>query len=161
MDVMLENLGAGGPHPTLPEKMDIYGRVLGSWHIANHQFDEAAGVWRDQELTWHFGRILDGLGVQDVLRSEHGSGTTIRVYDRATDAWRVSWNAPRVGNFATLIGRLHGDQIHQDGTGHDGRPLRWNFSEIEPDSFLWEGHISADGGTTWRLEQQMRATRLG
>jgi hypothetical protein len=135
--------------------------VLGSWQIANHQFDEAAGVWRDQELTWHFGRIIDGLGVQDVLRSKNGCGTTIRVYDTGMDAWRVAWYGPRLGNFGTLVARPHGDEIYQDGTGQDGRPLRWNFTEIEPDSFRWLGYISDDGGTTWRLEQQMRATRLG
>jgi hypothetical protein len=159
MEPMLANLAATAPHPDLPEKLDLYGRLLGSWDIHNRWFDESTGQWRENTLAWHFGRILDGLGVQDVLRSERGSGTTVRVYDRREQAWRVSWYGPVRGDFATLLGRAHGDGIHQDGTGTDGRPLRWNFSDIGPDGFRWEGYISDDGGATWRLAQEMRATR--
>jgi len=159
MDTMYDILIAAGPHRDLPEKLDIYGRLMGSWDIHNRQFDESAGIWRENTLTWHFGRILDGLGVQDVLRSARGSGTTVRVYDRALDAWRVSWYGPLSGNFATLVGRPYGDGIFQDGSGQDGRPIRWNFSEIGPDGFRWEGHISDDDGATWRLEQEMTARR--
>src|SRR5262245_8123119 len=111
MDTMYSNLIADGPHRDLPEKQDLYGRPMGSWDIHDRYFDESAGVWQENERTWHFGRILDGLGVQDVLRSDRGSGTTIRVYDRALEAWRVSWYAPSAGNFATLVGRPYGDGI--------------------------------------------------
>jgi hypothetical protein len=157
MDLMLTNLAATGPHRDLPEKLDIYAPLLGSWDIDNRYYDETAQAWVDNRLRWHFARIVDGLGVQDVLRSERGSGTTVRVYDRAQEAWRVNWYGPVRGDFAALLGRPHGDGIFQDGTGSDGRPLRWNFSAITPDGFRWEGFVSDDGGATWRLEQEMRA----
>jgi hypothetical protein len=159
MDLMLANLAATAPHPGIPEKLDLYGRLLGSWDVENRFYDEPAGVWRENRLQWHFGRIIDGFGVQDVLRSEQGSGTTVRVYDRDLEAWRVSWYGPLRGSFGTLVGRPHGDGIFQDGTDTDGRPLRWNFNAITPDGFRWEGFSSDDGGTTWRLEQEMRAAR--
>jgi hypothetical protein len=159
MDLMLSNLTASGPHLDVAEKQDLYGRLLGSWDIHNRQFDESTGAWQENELTWHFGRILDGLGVQDVLRSERGSGTTVRVYDRHLGAWRVNWFGPVRGDFATLVGRPYDDGIHQDGSGADGRSLRWNFSDIRPDGFRWSGYTSDDDGATWRLEQEMRARR--
>lgn len=48
-----------------------------------------------------------------------------------------------------------------DGPGENrrGLPLRWQFSDIEQDSFYWRGYISHDSATTWHLEQEMRATR--
>jgi hypothetical protein len=159
MDTMLANLAAEAPHRDLPEKADLYGRLLGSWDIDNRSYDESTGEWQEYRLQWHFGRILDGYGVQDVLRSERGSGTTVRVYDSGLQAWRVGWYGPRFANFATLIGRAHGDDIFQDGAGTDGRPLRWNFTGIGPDAFRWEGYISDDAGATWRLAQEMRARR--
>lgn len=37
--------------------------------------------------------------------------------------------------------------------------LRWSFQDIPENSFLWRGHISADEGSTWHYEQEMRARR--
>ena len=50
-----------------------------------------------------------------------------------------------------LEGRRQGDDIVQLGL-RAGRPIRWTFSEIQADSFRWQGHALADDGATWRLE---------
>lgn len=159
MDKMLDNLMADARHPDVPEPLDLYGRLIGSWDIENRFYDGEAREWRTSRREWLFGRILDGLGVQDVLRDASGVGTTVRVYDRHAKVWRVGWYGPISGEFATLVGRPDGDGIVQEGTGTDGRPIRWTFHEVTPDSFHWEGQISDDGGATWRLEQEMRARR--
>jgi hypothetical protein len=159
MDTMLTNLTADGRHPDLPEPLDLYERLLGSWHIANRLLDEATGEWHESTLEWHFGRTLDGLGVQDVLRGRSGAGTTVRVFDLRQQLWRVGWYGPVSGEFATLVGRPEGDTIAQEGTGTDGRPIRWTFTEISPDRFHWQGYIADDSGTTWRLEQEMLGRR--
>jgi hypothetical protein len=159
MDAMRDNLVTDARHPDLSDADDLYGRLLGSWRIRNRLYDDEAGEWRHNTLDWHFGRILDGLGVQDVLRGTRGAGTTVRVYDRWAKVWRVGWYGPVAGGFATLVGQPRGDDIHQDGTGTDGRPIRWNFTDVTPDGFHWEGYVSDDGGNTWRLEQEIVATR--
>lgn len=156
----LELLTARRPELPYPREMDLYGRLLGSWKVANRYFDDSAGTWRENTLDWAFTRILDGHGVQDVLRGDDGgTGTTVRVYDPALGAWRVHWFGVTHGDFGTLTARAHGEEIRQDGTQHDGRPIRWNFSELTDTGFRWRGYISDDDGGSWRLEQEMRATR--
>jgi hypothetical protein len=47
------------------------------------------------------------------------------------------------------------------GTFEDGARLQWRFSEITDTTFTWTGYTSYDEGTSWRLEQEMSATRDG
>jgi hypothetical protein len=159
-DGLLRYLPADGPHSDLGTRADLYGQFVGSWDLDNHQYDEKRDTWFDTLGEVHFGWILGGRAVQDLWGSpERGFGTTIRAYDRAIDAWRIHWFAPGYASFCTLIGRADGDRIMQEGEQADGRPIRWSFSEITPDRFTWQGHISDDGGAGWRLEQEMRARR--
>src|SRR6185295_17392624 len=37
--------------------------------------------------------------------------------------------------------------------------LRWRFTDIRPDSFIWRGEVSRDGGATWAQDEEMRITR--
>lgn len=57
-----------------------------------------------------------------------------------------------------LEGRRIGDDIVQLGT-RGGRPIRWTFSAIRADSFVWQGHILETDGATWRLEIEVRLSR--
>jgi hypothetical protein len=42
----------------------------------------------------------------------------------------------------------------------DGDPfLRWRFTEVGADHFVWLGEYSVDEGRTWILEEKMVATR--
>ena len=60
--------------------------------------------------------------------------------------------------FVQLLGRQVGDRIVQEGVGSDHRRrVRWTFTDITSNSFLWLGEVSLDNGVTWFLEQEMRA----
>ena len=159
-----------GPMPENPQRMQLFGRLVGSWRADVRLFDEATGVWNESVDEWLFAYTLGGRAVQDVLviRDEsdpegiRGRGSTIRVYDTALGAWRVSWFGAATGDFCTLVATPHRrDGIRQDGTQTDGRPIRWNFSNITDDSFEWDGWVSDDEGRTWWLEQHIDATRTG
>jgi hypothetical protein len=160
MSGLLRYLPADGPHPDLGEQADLYGQFIGSWDVDNHYYDESKAEWFDTQREVHFGWVLGGRAVQDLWGFPEGEfGTTIRAYDRVIDAWRIHWFHPRGASFCTLIGRADGDRIVQEGKQQDGRPIRWTFSDITPDSFTWQSHISDDGGATWRFEQEMKARR--
>jgi hypothetical protein len=152
-------LPADGPHPDLPDP-DLYGQFVGSWSLDNNQYDEERGEWIRRPGECHFGWVLGGRAIQDLWGSaERGFGTTVRVYDANLDAWRIEWLSPAWSSYCRLIGRREGDRIVQVGEEAGGRPIRWSFHEITPDSFVWRGEVSDDGGTSWRLEQEMHATR--
>ena len=165
MGTFAEHLTADGPNSHKPKRLELFGRLVGSWRVHDRQLDVATGLWIGSERQWIFSWILDGRGVQDVIVALEGDndgvtlGTTVRVYDRALGLWRVNWFGPAAGNYCTLVASAHRNGIRQDGTDTDGQPIRWNFSNVTTDSFEWDGWISLDDGATWLLEQHMEARR--
>jgi hypothetical protein len=169
----LDALGAEGPAADRAGKMDLYGRFVGSWDLDVMQITEA-GTKRRRKGEWHFGWTLEGRAIQDVwivpprgeLRADDAAenvnsyGTTLRIYDPRIDAWHVQWSDPVTQNFLQMIGRAEGSDIVQLGTRPDGKLLRWSFSEITENSFLWRGEISADQGASWRLVTEFTARRI-
>ena len=163
-DAVLSLLSASGPAPEHAAELMLYGQFVGSWHVESTWFGAAGN--RTGTGEWHFAWVLGGRGVQDVLFGKGAPrdryGTTLRCYDPSLDAWHVAWMCPGHGEFANLVGRRREDRIVQEGRGLEpGRLLRWSFTEITPHSFVWLGEASVDGGATWSLEQEMKATRTG
>jgi hypothetical protein len=172
VSAFLDALGADSPAPDRTDKMELYGRFVGSWDLDVTHFPENAPV-RRRRGEWHFGWALEGRAIQDVwivpprgertqsdaVTNSSPYGTTLRIYDTKLDAWRIHWFEPVGQVFLQMIGRAEGRDIVQIGTSEDGRLLRWSFREITADSFLWRGESSADQGATWRLVTEFRAVR--
>lgn len=163
-------LVAQGRAPEIPESADLYGWLVGSWELdVLHYFVDVSA--RHIKAEAHFAWVLEGRAVQDVwitpriadrpanLENVDGYGTTLRVWDAATQSWRVTWINPVTGHRAQLIGRWSGKDIVQVGTHADGTPIRWIFREITPDSFRWTGEALEPDGTTWKLQGEFRAKR--
>jgi len=158
-----ERLAATGPFTEQAEKLMLYGQFVGSWDV-DVTWYEPGGAPRKGKGEWHFGWILGGRGIQDVLHAAgappHKFGTTLRCYDSGLDAWHVTWMQPYGGEYVHLIGRQVDDRIVQEEIAPgDERRERWSFIDITPDSFTWLGEVSLNGGCAWFLEQEMRATR--
>jgi len=173
----VENLGfattlaAAGRSPEIPEAEDAYGWLVGSWEldVRHYRVDVAAlGLKGEAHFAW----VLEGRAVQDTWimprRTERSSslekttnmyGTTLRVWDAAIQAWRVTWMNPVTGLRDELVGRWIGREVVQVGRHPDGTPIRWIFREITPDSFRWTGEALEPDGKTWRLEGEFRAKR--
>ena len=165
-------LAAASRSPDIPEEMDVYGWLIGSWELDVVGYDGEDNVIHTQGEA-HVARALEGRAVQDVFinprRSDRGPdspkfanwfGTTIRIYDPTIQAWRVNWFNPHDGVRAELIGRRRGNQIVQEGKFPDGTPIRWTFSEITNDSFRWRGERLEPDGKTWKLQVEFRARRM-
>ena len=161
-NAFIQTLVAAGPHPSLGNHAQTYARVIGSWQgeLKNHLWPAAGS----SSVEAHFGWVLDGRAVQDVwitpARPQRSAsmpaglnwyGTTLRVFDPATEIWRAVWTDPASQLRIELEGRRQGDDIVQLGT-RGGQPIRWTFSNIRERSFTWQGHILEPDGSTWRLE---------
>ncbi|GAC67714.1 hypothetical protein [Gordonia soli] len=149
-------------------QLDAFSRFNGSWDLEwSRPGDPVAPTSLTGEL--HFGTVLGGRAIQDVWIVPAGSirddekrfafhGTTIRFFDDALGAWRSTWVEPIQGRVRKFIGRRVGDEMHLVSTDEDPF-LRWRFTEVGPDSFVWLGEYSDDEARTWRLEEKMVATR--
>jgi len=164
-------LAAPGRSTEIPESCDIYGWLIGSWEldVLHYRVDV-----RERHLKGevHFAWVLEGRAVQDVWimppRAERSAppdktcntyGTTLRLWDPALQAWRVTWINGVTGARDELIGRRSGNDIVQIGTHANGTPIRWIFSEITADSFRWTGESLDADGQSWKLEGEFRAKR--
>jgi hypothetical protein len=164
-------LAAQGRSPEIPESSDLYGWLVGGWEldVLRYRVDVS-----EQRLKGevHFAWVLEGRAMQDVWimpprRERSGPpdkmgnmyGTTLRVWDAALEAWRVTWINGVTGMHDELIGRASGKDIVQIGTHANGTPIRWIFTEITRDSFRWTGEALEADGKTWRLEGEFRAKR--
>lgn len=164
----LHEAGPTGEHAA---ELMLFGRFIGSWDIL-WSGTGTNGEPATMRGELHFGWVLGGRAVQDVWivpgRGEPGAGTpplafhgsTIRFYDPTIGAWRSTWVEPVNGRVRRFIGRPvdTGIQLVSD---EDDPQLRWSFSDITDTSFTWRGEISRDGGASWELEEEMRATRTG
>ena len=167
----IEALAAEGPYPEHAEKLMLFGQFVGSWDVDATYFDRDGTLTAERRGEWHFGWVLEGRAIQDVLttppreeRRRTGApakeyGTTVRFYDPRIDAWRVTWMAPVFGGVTNLIARQVGNDIVLEGRGPDESLERWTFSEITPDAFRWRGEVSSDEGRTWFTNEEMRVRR--
>jgi hypothetical protein len=162
------------PHrsPAIPEKDDVYGWLVGSWtlDVRNYWGVDVSGDQLTGEM--HAGWVLEGSAVQDVWimparAGRHGKldkqrnmyGTTLRVWDPAIEAWRITWTNPAGDHHEQQVGRRVGKQIVQLGTRPNGMTTRWRFTDITNDSFHWFGESLDTDGKTWKLEGEFLATR--
>jgi hypothetical protein len=170
---MMRWLAADGPHPEYAEQLMLFGQFVGSWDLemTAHLHD---GRSRSFLGEWHFGWVLEGRAVQDVLIAtptdaaveqdvrQGGIGTTLRVFDPVTDAWWVLFAGPADREFNVLVARPVGDRIVLEGQwrgDQERRRFEWSFSDITERGFHWQGRVSDDQGQTWRVVQEMSATR--
>ncbi len=168
---MIKALAAEGPFNEYADKLMLFGRLIGGWDIEGRHFNPEGQVTKEQRGEWHFGWVLEGRAIQDVIltptreeRRRTGApaddyGTAIRFYDPRIDAWRVTALTPVFGAIVTLIARPVGDEIVLEGRAPDNKLYRWIFSDITAHTFRWSGYVSADEGRTWCREEEIRGRR--
>jgi hypothetical protein len=163
----LELLSADGPSSEDQDRLMQFGQFVGSWEL-DVSYYGADGTGDQTTAEWHWSWILGGKAILDVLvlparpsapptDSYH---TLVRVFDQSQDLWKVVWVAPQFGTVYKLTGSFSDDGgVVLHGDPHDGEPTRWVFSDVTPNTFLWEGFVKDAPDSDWRLEQRMTAQR--
>lgn len=147
----------------------------GTWRGLNRKLvnvlDPDCDEWIEFEGVCQARLVLGGLGSFDTLVTEmpgrgHFEGMTVRLYDPATDVWRIWWastrdpgrlDTPAQGRFVDGVGRFLADDV-LDGVSFTYR-LEWTVNA--PDSARWQQFFSFDGGQTWQLNWTCEHTRIG
>src|SRR5262245_23674868 len=164
---MIGLLDAEGPDAERADGLMLFGQFVGSWDMQATFWDHDGNVIAEIEGEWHFGWVLQGRAIQDVLISPRRDdaqplreyGSSFRLYDPRTDTWRVTWFAPVSGTIVDLTAKRDGERIVLEGVEPSGTLDRWEFSDITPDTFEWAGYESKDDGSTWPLIERMSARR--
>jgi hypothetical protein len=165
---MVAGLQAIGPHPSLGEQAQVFGRFVGIWDGEYTEFLKD-GKTTHSSGEWTFGWIMDGRAIQDLFivhpsaaRKERYIGTTLRYFDPKSGAWSVTFIDPENGSVATLTGGAVEDgRIVLHSQNKDGKETRWSFDEIRPDSWVFRDEETSDGGKTWRLREEDHMKRRG
>src|SRR5260370_30717192 len=118
------------------EQMVRDGRVdfdflMGSWHVQNRRLRErlkGSTSWEEFDGTVTAHPILGGLGNFDevIFNREKGTtqGVTLRLFDVATQLWRIYWadgsqgmlDVPMVGAFDNGRGEFYAQEIFEGKT---------------------------------------------
>jgi hypothetical protein len=157
-----------GPDAGSEDRLAPFGQFIGAWDVDVVWFENGNPVRRERG-EWHFARILGGRAVQDVWivpsrdlpeheNSLYEYGTSLRFPDPDAGFWRSTWHGPVHGVVIQFVAKQVCDEIVLEGTHPDGRSLRWVFSQITPNRFLWQNFARAEYGS-WYLTQEFVATR--
>ena len=165
-------LAAAARSSEIPDWADIYGWLVGDWELQVLHYWGKDVTARGIKGELHAGWVLEGRAVQDVWimprRSQRDGppdkqlnmyGTTLRMFDPALAAWRITWSNPAGDHYEEQIGRKSGDDIVQIGKRQGGTSTRWSFTEITPGSFHWLGEAFYPNAEAWTLEGEFRASR--
>jgi hypothetical protein len=162
---MITTLGSENPIPSLGAEAQTFDRLVGTWDT-DFIFPKPDGTITHKKGEVRFGWILHGHAVPDTWMTEPSAdeterkiGATLRWYDPPAKEWRAVFISPQFNYLVTVHGGAVGDRIVLTGNDSKGNPFRWTFNDIKPDSFVWRGETSYDGGKTWRLEEEHHMTR--
>jgi hypothetical protein len=166
--VFADVLVSAAPHPDIPVEARIFEPFVGSWDLVVRWYGGDGGVAREERAEWHFARILEGRGIQDVWitppvhervgrRGLYEYGTSVRFYDVRTGIWQSTWIGPMHSVVRTFVARQVEDRVLLETAGDAEPRLRWSFSDVTPRSFRWTNEVQEAG--TWRTQQTFEATR--
>ena len=159
----LHLLVADKPASEYRDQLMLFGQFVGDWEFDGVAYSPG-GVRSTDRGEIHFAWVLQGRAIQDLWIEREISdnrskvyGSTMRFYDPAIDAWRVTWMEPGYGVVTSLIGRRVGEEIVLEGKDGNGKSIHWIFSQIKPDSFHWRGERLV--GDSWQIYEELSARR--
>jgi hypothetical protein len=133
----------------------------GHWAVRNRKLantlDPACEDWEEFDATSDAYAMLGGIGNHDHFHTDGYEGFSLRLYDPQADVWRIWWSSTaRPGRLDPPVeGRFAEDGASARFETEDvleGVPIkmRFDWSEITPQSARWDQAFSFDGGKTWK-----------
>jgi hypothetical protein len=159
-----------GPHPDLLPEQQIFAPFIGSWDLLVTWYGNDSRAVRRERGEWHFAWVLEGRAIQDVWivppRAERAGrgdlyeyGTSLRFFDPTLRAWRSTWFGPAQHAIHSFTAQRIGDEVVLETTPGQGRRMRWVFTEVTQERFVWRNYWDTGHGFT--LTQDFQARRAG
>lgn len=152
----------GRPNPVAPPGIEQFNFMIGTFDCVDELLIN--GEWKKMKAVWTSHYTLNGYAIQDDYRNEVYAGTSLRVYNQATNLWNVSFFGMAGNHSGLWTGSRDADQIvltsEQVSTDGSAQTSRLSFSQITDSSFEWIGEkISQDGVITpnWKISARRQA----
>ncbi|MEM6379246.1 MAG: hypothetical protein AAF705_13630 [Bacteroidota bacterium] len=152
-----------------PKGLEQFGQLTGVWEMVTHA--ERNGKWyTGWPAIWTWKYVLDGSNILDYFyRSKENTPPTgqpkmdihaynLRVYDKETDSWSITWAANNSGEYRYKAEFKNGE-IWMVPADDKSPKMRIIFSEITKDSFKWHVETPNKDGE-WTHNQYLMAKRL-
>lgn len=159
------------PTPEHTAEMEQFGRLAGLWETQITYYPPDGSPARHAEGEWEFTYALGGRAVIDVWQvpgrrglgggrraANQECGLCVRIWDPRLRLWRFTFHGTARGDLIHMFARELGDEIVME-RADGGELVRWIFADLQPESFQWRAERSANGGGSWRLEQEVTARR--
>ncbi len=159
-------LKAMGPHPSLGDQANVFGRFVGTWDVEYMDISkDGKEIHRSGALI--VGWVMDGRAIQDLWivnpsgkRKDREVYTDLRYYDPKSRTWPAAFIDPENVSVARFTGGAEGDdRIVLDTQDLGAGTHRWSFNDIRDGSFVFRDEGSRDGGKTWKLVSEYHMTR--
>jgi hypothetical protein len=145
--------------------------LIGRWKVCNRRLKERlkkSTSWEEFDGTVVARHIWGGKANTDEFEAESPSGRvqgmTLRLYDPASQQWRLYWansrngilEQPMIGGFSNGTGEFFDQEMFE------GKSIfvRYVWSDITRNSCRWEQAFSDDGGATWETNWIMEFARI-
>lgn len=136
----------------LPEELNYFGKLVGSWKI-NYVDNNDVFIMQGE---WHFAWVLEGMAIQDVIiLSGYEYGTSLRIYNPDTHAWDVAYGY--TGKIIRLEAKKQDDMIVL--TFIDDECRKWIFTKIEDNHFQWQ-NVTIQNNGEWHINAEIDAIRM-
>ncbi len=151
MRYFIEALTSKSKNPALPEALNYFGKLIGSWQIDYAECDNSRAI----KGEWHFAWVLDGMAVQDVIiLPDYEYGTSLRIYNPNTCTWDVAYGY--TGKIIQLEAKKQEDMIVL--TNIDDENRKWIFTYIDDHQFHWLNVTVKENG--WHINAKIDGQRV-
>lgn len=161
------NLGAQGACSAESRSFDFW---IGEWDILNRNRGSEDTRWYDTgTATARVYPVVAGCGIVEHWRGHAFGdflvGFSLRAFNPQTRQWKLVLLWPDAGNprFGELTGgfRHNRGEFYSRGISATGDTTltRFTFSDITPNSLMWQEGVSSDSGRNWSSSWIMEFTR--
>jgi len=154
--------------------MEQFGRYIGDWDIADEGLSRDDGkTWTaGNGARWNFTCVGNGIAVQDFWMPNGpkdaaegspppGVGTNLRIYDPASESWKIAWTATNSPGFGHITAKedAAGNIVMYWAKPPTGGPRRITFFPPTKNGWNWVMEITRDEGKSWLPVYRIKATR--